>query len=125
MTGPAAEPIRRPFGVAPVRTRHVLRRRAVLAADVAALVNCDALTTMEHLDHACGDAHLDFGADEGVRDRVEKVMDLDVIIERRARARAGLTRARRHSANSQSWVGSGVRASRSIFSNSSRRLRPR
>jgi hypothetical protein len=35
-----------------------------------------------------------------------------------------LTRARFHSANSQSASGNGLRASRSIFSNNSRRLTP-
>ena len=44
-------------------------------------------------------------------------MDLDVIVEIDPRAR--------HSANSQSSAGKAMRASRSIFSNSSRRLRPR
>ena len=55
--------------------------RAVLAAHVAALVDRDALAAMEHLDRARGDANLDLGADQRVRNRVEEVMDLDVIIE--------------------------------------------
>src|ERR1700723_3351335 len=36
---------------------------------------------MEHLDRVPGDANLDLGADQRVWNRVEKVMDLDVIIE--------------------------------------------
>jgi len=36
---------------------------------------------MEHLDDALGDADLDFGANEGVRNRIEELMDLDVIVE--------------------------------------------
>ena len=55
--------------------------RAVLAAHVAALVDRDALAAMEHLDRARGDANLDLGANQRVRNRVEEVMDLDVIIE--------------------------------------------
>ena len=86
LAGPAAEPIRRPVGVTPVRTRHVIGIRAVPAADVATLVDADALTAMEDLDHARGDAHIDLGADQRVRNRIEKVVDLDVIIEIDARA---------------------------------------
>ena len=81
LAGPAAEPIRRPLGVAPVGTGHVVGVRAVLAAHVAALVDRDALAAMEYLDRARGDANLDLGADQRVRNRVEEVMDLDVIIE--------------------------------------------
>src|SRR5271163_4814452 len=75
LAGPTAEPIRRPLGVTPMRTRHVLRVRAVLAAHVAALVDRDALAAMEYLDRSLGDANLDLGANERVRNRVEKVMD--------------------------------------------------
>ena len=60
--------------------------RAVLAAHVAALVDRDALAAMEHLDGARRDANLDLGANERVRNRVEEVMDLDVIIEVDSRA---------------------------------------
>ena len=55
--------------------------RAVLAAHVAALMDADALAAMEDLDGARGDAHLDLGADQRVRNRIEEVMDLDVIVE--------------------------------------------
>ena len=91
--------------------------RAAFAAHVAALVGRDALASMECLDCARRDADLDLGANEGVRNRVEEVMDLDVIIE--------LTCARRHSALSLSSAGKPLSAARSTFSNSSRRLRPR
>jgi len=57
----------------------VIGVRAVLATHVAALMDRHALTPMEHLDDALGDADLDFGANEGVRNRIEEVMDLDVI----------------------------------------------
>ena len=52
----------------------------------AALVQADALTAIKDLDRARGDAHIDLGADERVRDRIEKVVDLDVIVEIDARA---------------------------------------
>jgi hypothetical protein len=47
LPGPAAEPIRRPIGVAPVGTGHMVGVRAVLAAHVPALVGPDALAAME------------------------------------------------------------------------------
>jgi hypothetical protein len=55
--------------------------RAVLAAEGAALMSPDALAAMEDLDHARGDPHVDLGADQRVRDRIEKIMDFDVIVE--------------------------------------------
>ena len=44
-------------------------------------MDADALAPMEDLDRARGDPHVDLGADERVRDRIEEVMDLDVIVE--------------------------------------------
>src|SRR5271169_2953287 len=81
LAGPTAEPIRRPLGVTPVGAGHVVGVRAVLAAHVAALVDADALTAMEDLDRARADPHLNLGADERVWNRIQKVMDLDVIVE--------------------------------------------
>ena len=54
---------------------------AVLGAHVTALMDADALAPMEDLDGSRGDPHLDLGADQRVRNRIQKVMDLDVIIE--------------------------------------------
>ena len=62
-------------------TRHVLRGRAALAAHIAALVNRDPLAAMEYLDRSRGDARLDLGANERMGNRVEEVVDLDVIVE--------------------------------------------
>ena len=70
LAGPAAEPIRRPLGVIPVRAGHVVGVRAVLAAHVAALVGRDALASMECLDCARRDANLDLGANQCVWNRV-------------------------------------------------------
>ncbi len=67
-------------------TRHMLGIRAVLAARVAALVGGHPLAAMEDLDHARGGANLDLGADQRMRNRVEEVVDLDVIVEVDARA---------------------------------------
>jgi hypothetical protein len=78
LASPSAEPIRRPLGVAPVRTGHVIRVGAVLSAQVAALMGADAPAAMEYLDRTCGDPHIDLDADEGVRDRIQEVMDLAV-----------------------------------------------
>src|SRR5271163_2138935 len=60
--------------------------RAVLAAHVAALMDRNTLAAMEDLDGACGDANLDLGANKRMRDRVEEVMDFDVIIQVDSRA---------------------------------------
>src|SRR5271168_1509296 len=81
LAGPTAEPIRRPLGVAPVGAGHMVGVRAVLAAHVAALVDADALAPMEDLDGSRGDPDVDLGADERVRNRIQKVVDLDVIVE--------------------------------------------
>ena len=55
--------------------------RAVPSTHVAALMDPDALAAMEDLDGARGDADVDFLANERVRNRIEEVMDLDVVIE--------------------------------------------
>jgi hypothetical protein len=49
--------------------------RAVLAAQVPALMGPDALAAMEDLDHARADPHVDFGADQRVRNRLQEVVD--------------------------------------------------
>jgi len=41
----------------------------------------DPLATMEDFDRARGDANIDFRPNKGVRNRVEEVMDLDMIVE--------------------------------------------
>ena len=49
-------------------------------------MDADALAATEDLDGARSDAHIDFLANERVRNRIEEVMDLDVIIETDSRA---------------------------------------
>ena len=78
---PAPEPLRRPFGVAPMRTRHVIGIGAVPAAAIAALMRGDASAAVEHLDRAGRDADVDLLADQRMRHRVEEALDLDVIVE--------------------------------------------
>src|SRR5208337_3669983 len=62
LAGPAAEPVRRPLRVAPVGGGNMVGVRAVLAADVTALMDADALAPMEDLDGSRGDPHVDLGA---------------------------------------------------------------
>ena len=81
---PATEPLGRPFGVTPMRTRHVIGIGAVPAAAVTALMHGDALAAMEDLDHAGGHAGIDLLADQLVRHRIEEAVDLDVVVERHA-----------------------------------------
>jgi len=78
---PTAEPTWRPLGVTPVRAGHVVGVRAMLAAHVSALMDRDPLATMEDFDRARGDANIDFRPNKGVGNRVEEVMDLDMIVE--------------------------------------------
>jgi hypothetical protein len=49
-------------------------------------LGADALAAMEYLDSTGGDPHIDLGADERVRNRIQEVMDLNVIVEVDARA---------------------------------------
>ncbi len=87
---PVLKALRRPRGIAPVGARHVIRVRAVAPAHDAPLVQADTLATMKNLDHPRRGAHVDFGVDERVRDRLEKAVDLDVIVDVDARQPARL-----------------------------------
>jgi hypothetical protein len=46
-----------------------------------ALMRGDPLAPVENLDGADGEAHLDLGADEAMRDAVVMRLDLDVIVD--------------------------------------------
>src|SRR5260370_35175296 len=46
----------------------------------------DALAAVEYLDGAGGNPHVDLCAEQRVRDRIEEVMDLNVIVEVHPRA---------------------------------------
>ena len=77
----AHDPLRRPVGVTPVRTRHVLGRRRVPALDGRTHVARHPRALVEDLDGGVGDARLDALADEPGRHRVVVLVDLDVIVE--------------------------------------------
>src|SRR5260370_14088621 len=76
-----ADALDRPFGIAPVRARHVLGDCRVSAAAGAAQVHRDALTLAEQLDRAGGDARLDLLADQPMRHRVVVAVDIDMVVE--------------------------------------------
>src|SRR5271166_5603336 len=54
---------------------------AVPAPSIATLMGADALAAVEYLDCAGGDPHIDLGADERVRNRIQELVNLDVIVE--------------------------------------------
>ena len=54
---------------------------AVPAPFIATLMGADALAAMEYFDRAGGDSHIDFDADEGVRNGIQELVNLDVIVE--------------------------------------------
>ncbi|MCA6105541.1 hypothetical protein J6525_45760 [Bradyrhizobium sp. WSM 4400] len=70
-----------PAGVAPMTGRHVFRHGGVLVVAAHALMRGDPLALVENLDGAGGEAHLDLGADEAMRDAVVMRLDLDVIVD--------------------------------------------
>lgn len=70
-----------PAGVAPMTGGHVLRHGRVLVVAAHALMRGDPLALVENLDGARGEAHLDLGADEAMRDAVTMRLDLDVIVD--------------------------------------------
>src|SRR5258708_5582953 len=79
--GILADTLDGPAGVAPMTGRHVLRHGRVLVVAAHALMRGDPLTPVENLDGAGGEAHLDLGADEAMRDAVVMRLDLDVIVD--------------------------------------------
>jgi hypothetical protein len=44
-------------------------------------MGADALAAMEYFDRAGGDSHIDFDADEGVRNGIQELVNLDVTVE--------------------------------------------
>lgn len=59
----------------------MLRHGRVLVVFAHALMRGGPLALVENLDGAGGEAHLDIGADEAMRDAVVMRLDLDVIVE--------------------------------------------
>ena len=79
--GVLADALDGPAGVAPMTGGHVPRHRRVLVVAAHALMRGDPFTLVEDLDSAGGEAHLDLGADEAMRDAVVMRLDLDVIVD--------------------------------------------
>ena len=59
----------------------MLRHRRVLVVAAHALMCGDPLALVEYLDGARGEARLDLGANEAMRDAVVMRLDLDVIVD--------------------------------------------
>ena len=79
--GLALHALGRPFGITPVRARHVLGLGAVPRPAIAPGMGGDAFAAMEHLDRARRGAGVHLLADQGMRHRVEKALDLDVVVD--------------------------------------------
>jgi hypothetical protein len=76
-----ADALDRPAGVAPVARGHVLGNSGVLPVPAGPQVDGDALTLVEDLDAAGGQARLDLGAGEAVGNGVIMGVDIDVIVD--------------------------------------------
>ena len=79
-TGLMPQPFRRPFAISPVCARHMLGLGAVSRSAVTPRMGGDAFAAVEHLDRAGRGTGVHLLADQGVRHRVEKALDLDVVI---------------------------------------------
>ena len=77
----ARKPLRRPFGIAPVRAGHVVGQRAVPRTAIAPRMARDPLAAVEHLDGARRGAGVDLLADQRVRHRVEETLDLNMVVD--------------------------------------------
>ena len=107
--GVTLQAFRRPFGITPVCTWHVLRLGAVPRSAVASGMGGYALAAMEHLNRPRRGAGVHLLANQAVRHRVQKALDFNVIVDTDAgKAGQGSARAargmpdegRRHSAYS-------------------------
>ena len=75
------QPFRRPFAISTVcARRHVLGLGAVPRSAVTPGMRGDAFAAVEHLDRAGRGTGVHLLTDQGVRHRVEKALDLDVVI---------------------------------------------
>ncbi len=79
--GVALKPFRGPFGVAPVRARHVFGQRAVTRPTVAPRVCRNPAAVVEHLDRVSRCSRLHLLTEQGVRYGVKEVLDLDMIVD--------------------------------------------
>src|ERR1700730_13668352 len=79
--GVLADALDGPAGVAPMAGCHVLRHGRMFVVAAHALMGGVPLTLVEFRDGAGGEAHLDFGANEAMRDAVVMRLDVDVIVD--------------------------------------------
>ena len=79
--GPIAQSRRRPLEMLLVRLGHVLGDGGVPAAIEAARVGGEAGTLQEKLDGLGGDPGLELAVNQAVGDRVEVMVDLDVVVD--------------------------------------------
>jgi hypothetical protein len=80
-TGLVLQPFRRPFAIAPVRARHMLRLGAVPRAAVTPGMRGDAFAAVENFDRADRGAGVHLFADQAVRHRIEEALHLNVVVD--------------------------------------------
>ena len=77
----ALQSFRGPIGVVPVVRRHVRRNGDVASSPAGPDMAGDTFVLVEYLDRLVGRAHTDTAADQGVRNGVERMIDLDMVVE--------------------------------------------
>ena len=78
--GPAAEAIRRPFGITPMRTRHMIGIGAMTATAIAPLRNGHLLAAAEDLDRLRARPDIDLLTDQAVRHRIEEAVEFYMVV---------------------------------------------
>ena len=86
LSGLAPQPGRRPIGVAPVCTRHVVGQRGVSMRYRAADMHGDADIVMKDLHRTVGDARLDYFANQAVGHGIPMAVHVDVVVQPRPTA---------------------------------------
>ena len=79
--GVMADPLRRPGGEPPVGARHVFCNGGKAPVGRSAQMAGDAFAAMEDLDRSIGHPGPELLSQQGVRQRVVMLVDLDVVIE--------------------------------------------
>src|SRR3954452_10281668 len=80
-SGLAANALDRPVGIASVARRHMLGHRGVPMVAAGTQMSSDPLTLQKDLNSARRQPHLDFAAGKTVRNAVEMVLELDMVID--------------------------------------------
>jgi len=79
--GPTGEAVGRPLLVLLMSGRHMFGEGGVPAEGIAAPVGSDPLVVEKDLDGAFGGADVDLFVDQGVRDAVVMMLELDVVVD--------------------------------------------